>query len=208
MPASKADNSHQTRRQRAIGTLYKPICKILILIGIAAVLLSIATIWQYQGLKKRTSRTTATVSKISKINAIGANNDDDQKCNINYNFTLDGVEYTSVANFNGGNPTADKCHLAVGSQISVNYQSGHPANNAYRIDDETSTHSTYSKTVGAVISILLVGLIPLLLGITGLYIAKNRPSKSRDNRRRGHATVTPVGKTGKVANVKTNSEQQ
>lgn len=207
MPISKADNNHQTRRQRAIGTLYKPICKILILIGIAAVLLSIATIWQYQGLKRRTARTAATVSKISKINAIGTNNDD-QKCNIDYSFTLDGVEYTNVANFNGGNPTADKCHLPVGSSININYQPGHPANNAYQIDDETSTHATYSKTVGAVISILLVGLIPLLLGIAGLYIAKNKPGKLHDNRKYDGSVAKPMNRTKKITNAKVNSERQ
>lgn len=178
MPASGIGSNHHAKRRHTIGSLYKPICKILILIGIAAVLLSIVTIWQYQGLKRRTAHTTAKVTKISKINAIGANNDDEQKCNISYNFSLENVNYTNVTGFNSGNPTADKCHLIVNSQININYQPGYPANNAYKGDDEESTHSTYGKTVGTVASIILVGLIPMILGVVGLYITRNKPRTS------------------------------
>lgn len=167
-------------KRRAVGVMYRPVCKLLVLIGVAAILLSIATIWQYQSQKQRTKTTMATVTKISRINAIGSSSDD-QKCNISYKFRLHDIDYISFTNFSNGNPTTDKCSLQVGSKIRVNYQPDRPANNAYKNDDAKSGHVTFGQTVGSVASIMIVGVIPLFLGIAGLYVARKETASKSNN---------------------------
>lgn len=177
-----AKNAGKSRRQmivvcreRLIGVMFQPICKILVLVGIATMLLAVATLWQYRASTVRTETAMATITEVNKV--IGAGKDSDgsdiQKCRIGYRFTIDGNEYTETLGYYG-EPNSDKCQLAVDDEIEIKYESSHPANNAYAADDTEEAHGTLSDALVDAGSIFAIGIIPIVLGLIGLRMAKER----------------------------------
>ena len=130
---AKQVKEHITARQRRIvSAMYQPLCKILILIGIATILLAIVIVW------------------LDKVSGIGRDmdGDDAQKCRIGYTVEIDGKTYTDVLGYRG-DPTVDKCDLTVGQTIDISYDPSHPANNSYLVDDESSDHGTFNEAVAS-----------------------------------------------------------
>ena len=97
--------------------------------------------------------------------------DDAQKCRIGYTVEIDGKTYTDVLGYRG-DPTVDKCDLTVGQTIDISYDPSHPANNSYLVDDESSDHGTFNEAVASATGIALVGLVPLIIGMMGLHLAR------------------------------------
>lgn len=166
--------THSTGR-RLIGIMFRPACQILILIGLATLLLSIVTIWQYQASTRRTKETTARVISVNKITGIG--NDErgrnNQACQVDYRFRIKGDEYTAILGYRG-EPTTDKCHLHNGQSVKIKYDPNHPANNAYLPDHQNSGKKTLRQTIFASGSIAATGIVPIIIGMVGLRIAKHR----------------------------------
>lgn len=166
--------THSTSR-RLIGIMFRPACQILILIGLATLLLSVVTIWQYQASTRRTKETTARVISINKITGIG---DDErgrnnQACQVDYRFRIKGDEYTAILGYRG-EPTTDKCRLHSGQSVKIKYDPNHPANNAYLPDHQNSGKKTLRQTIFASGSIAATGIVPIIIGMVGLRIAKHR----------------------------------
>ena len=161
------------KRRRIVGAMYQPLCKILILIGVATILLAVVTVWQYRSSTRRTATTTGTITEVDKVSGIGLDMDGSsvQKCRIGYTVEIDGKSYTDVLGYRG-DPTVDKCNLVVGQLIEINYDPSHPSNNAYRVDDQLSDHDTLDETVASAASIGAVGLVPLIIGMIGLHLSK------------------------------------
>lgn len=161
------------RQRRIVSAMYQPLCKILILIGIATILLAIVIVWQYRSSTRRTATTTGTITEVDKVSGIGRDmdGDDAQKCRIGYTVEIDGRIYTDVLGYRG-DPTVDKCDLTVGQTIDISYDPSHPANNSYLVDDESSDHGTFNEAVASATGIALVGLIPLIIGMMGLHLAR------------------------------------
>ena len=174
--------THSTSR-RLIGIMFRPACQILILIGLATLLLSVATIWQYQASTRRTKETTARVISVNKITGIG--NDErgrnNQACQVDYRFRIKGDEYTAILGYRG-EPTTDKCRLHDGQSVKVKYDPNHPANNAYLPDHQNSGKKTLRQTIFASGSIAATGIIPIIIGVVGLRIAKHRHTERWLNR--------------------------
>lgn len=166
--------THSTSR-RLIGIMFRPACQILILIGLATLLLSVVTIWQYQASTRRTKETTARVISVNKITGIG--NDErgrnNQACQVDYRFRIKGDEYTAILGYRG-EPTTDKCRLHSGQSVKIKYDPNHPANNAYLPDHQNSGKKTLRQTIFASGSIAATGIIPIIIGMVGLRIAKHR----------------------------------
>ena len=161
--------------RRLIGIMFRPACQILILIGLATLLLSVVTIWQYQASTRRTKETTARVISINKITGIG---DDErgrnnQACQVDYRFRIKGDEYTAILGYRG-EPTTDKCRLHNGQSVKIKYDPNHPANNAYLPDHQNSGKKTLRQTIFASGSIAATGIVPIIIGMVGLRIAKHR----------------------------------
>lgn len=174
--------THSTSR-RLIGIMFRPACQILILIGLATLLLSIVTIWQYQASTRRTKETTARVISINKITGVG---DDErgrnnQACQVDYRFRIKGDEYTAILGYRG-EPTTDKCRLHNGQSVKIKYDPNHPANNAYLPDHQNSGKKTLRQTIFASGSIAATGIIPIIIGVVGLRIAKHRHTERWFNR--------------------------
>ena len=152
------------RQRRIVSAMYQPLCKILILIGIATILLAVVIVWQYRSSTRRTATTTGTITEVDKVSGIGRDmdGDDAQKCRIGYTVEIDGKTYTDV----------DKCDLTVGQTIDISYDPSHPANNSYLVDDESSDHGTFNEAVASATGIALVGLVPLIIGMMGLHLAR------------------------------------
>ena len=166
--------THSTSR-RLIGIMFRPACQILILIGLATLLLSVATIWQYQASTRRTKETNARVISVNKITGIG---DDErgrnnQACQVDYRFRIKGDEYTAILGYRG-EPTTDKCRLHIGQSVKIKYDPNHPANNAYLPDHQNSGKKTLRQTIFASGSIAATGIVPIIIGMVGLRIAKHR----------------------------------
>lgn len=166
--------THSTSR-RLIGIMFRPACQILILIGLAILLLSIVTIWQYQASTRRTKETTARVISVNKITGVG---DDErgrnnQACQVDYRFRIKGDEYTAILGYRG-EPTTDKCRLHNGQSVKIKYDPNHPANNAYLPDHQNSGKKTLRQTIFASGSIAATGIIPIIIGVVGLRIARHR----------------------------------
>lgn len=174
--------THSTSR-RLIGIMFRPACQILILIGLATLLLSIVTIWQYQASTRRTKETHARVISVNKITGIG--NDErgrnNQACQVDYRFRIKGDEYTAILGYRG-EPTTDKCHLHNGQSVKIKYDPNHPANNAYLPDHQNSGKKTLRQTIFASGSIAATGIIPIIIGVVGLRIAKHRHTERWLNR--------------------------
>ena len=155
--------------------MFRPACQILILIGLATLLLSIVTIWQYQASTRRTKETHARVISVNKITGIG--NDErgrnNQACQVDYRFRIKGDEYTAILGYRG-EPTTDKCRLHNGQSVKVKYDPNHPANNAYLPDHQNSGKKTLRQTIFASGSIAATGIVPIIIGVVGLRIAKHR----------------------------------
>lgn len=162
-------------RERLIGVMFQPICKILVLIGIATILLAVATLWQYRASTVRTETTVATIIEVNKVIGAGkdSNGEDIQKCRIGYRFAIDGNEYTEALGYYG-EPNSDKCQLSVNDTIEVKYEPSHPANNAYAADDTEEAHGTLNDALIDAGSIAVIGIIPIVLGLVGLRMAKER----------------------------------
>ena len=174
--------THSTSR-RLIGIMFRPACQILILIGLATLLLSVVTIWQYQASTRRTKETTARVISINKITGVG---DDErgrnnQACQVDYRFRIKGDEYTAILGYRG-EPTTDKCRLHNGQSVKIKYDPNHPANNAYLPDHQNSGKKTLRQTIFASGSIAATGIIPIIIGVVGLRIAKHRHTERWFNR--------------------------
>ena len=166
--------THSTSR-RLIGIMFRPACQILILIGLATLLLSVVTIWQYQASTRRTKETSARVISVNKITGIG---DDErgrnnQACQVDYRFRIKGDEYTAILGYRG-EPTTDKCRLHSGQSVKIKYDPNHPANNAYLPDHQNSGKKTLRQTIFASGSIAATGIVPIIIGMVGLRIAKHR----------------------------------
>ena len=166
--------THSTSR-RLIGIMFRPACQILILIGLATLLLSVVTIWQYQASTRRTKETNARVISVNKITGIG---DDErgrnnQACQVDYRFRIKGDEYTAILGYRG-EPTTDKCRLHSGQSVKIKYDPNHPANNAYLPDHQNSGKKTLRQTIFASGSIATTGIVPIIIGMVGLRIAKHR----------------------------------
>lgn len=166
--------THSTSR-RLIGIMFRPACQILILIGLATLLLSVVTIWQYQASTRRTKETHARVISVNKITGIG---DDErgrnnQACQVDYRFRIKGDEYTAILGYRG-EPTTDKCRLHNGQSVKIKYDPNHPANNAYLPDHQNSGKKTLRQTIFASGSIAATGIVPIIIGMVGLRIAKHR----------------------------------
>ena len=166
--------THSTSR-RLIGIMFRPACQILILIGLATLLLSVVTIWQYQASTRRTKETNARVINVNKITGIG---DDErgrnnQACQVDYRFRIKGDEYTAILGYRG-EPTTDKCRLHSGQSVKIKYDPNHPANNAYLPDHQNSGKKTLRQTIFASGSIAATGIVPIIIGMVGLRIAKHR----------------------------------
>lgn len=166
--------THSTSR-RLIGIMFRPACQILILIGLATLLLSVVTIWQYQASTRRTKETNARVISVNKITGIG---DDErgrnnQACQVDYRFRIKGDEYTAILGYRG-EPTTDKCRLHSGQSVKIKYDPNHPANNAYLPDHQNSGKKTLHQTIFASGSIAATGIVPIIIGMVGLRIAKHR----------------------------------
>lgn len=166
--------THSTSR-RLIGIMFRPACQILILIGLATLLLSVVTIWQYQASTRRTKETNARVISVNKITGIG---DDErgrnnQACQVDYRFRIKGDEYTAILGYRG-EPTTDKCRLHSGQSVKIKYDPNHPANNAYLPDHQNSGKKTLRQTIFASGSIAATGIVPIIIGMVGLRIAKHR----------------------------------
>ena len=166
--------THSTSR-RLIGIMFRPACQILILIGLATLLLSVVTIWQYQASTRRTKETHARVISVNKITGIG---DDErgrnnQACQVDYRFRIKGDEYTAILGYRG-EPTTDKCRLHSGQSVKIKYDPNHPANNAYLPDHQNSGKKTLRQTIFASGSIAATGIVPIIIGMVGLRIAKHR----------------------------------
>lgn len=155
--------------------MFRPACQILILIGLATLLLSVVTIWQYQASTRRTKETTARVISVNKITGIG--NDErgrnNQACQVDYRFRIKGDEYTAILGYRG-EPTTDKCRLHSGQSVKIKYDPNHPANNAYLPDHQNSGKKTLRQTIFASGSIAATGIVPIIIGMVGLRIAKHR----------------------------------
>ena len=166
--------THSTSR-RLIGIMFRPACQILILIGLATLLLSVVTIWQYQASTRRTKETSARVISVNKITGIG--NDErgrnNQACQVDYRFRIKGDEYTAILGYRG-EPTTDKCRLHSGQSVKIKYDPNHPANNAYLPDHQNSGKKTLRQTIFASGSIAATGIVPIIIGMVGLRIAKHR----------------------------------
>ena len=162
------------RKVKILGSLYKPACKILILFGVAILLMAGVVIWQHNASTKRTERTTGKVTEVNKVSGIGRDEKGNsaQKCQIRYEINVDGQVYTSVMGYHG-EPTPDKCQLAVGSSIEVDYDHRRPANNSYHQDTIESKHQTLSDVLQSAIGIGIVGIIPIVIGILGLAAARH-----------------------------------
>lgn len=175
-------SNHSSGNRHLIGVLYKPFCKILILVGVATLMLSVTVIWQYQQMTKRKNGYTASVTDVIKINTAGADERGQavQKCHIHYTFNWNRVQYTDVLGYRG-NPTTEKCAMKAGQIIGINFDQNHPSNNAYKLDDAESSHDTFSKTASSAISIAVVGLIPLIVGILGLHSTKRAHEVGSDS---------------------------
>lgn len=174
--------THSTSR-RLIGIMFRPACQILILIGLATLLLSVVTIWQYQASTRRTKETNARVISVNKITGIG---DDErgrnnQACQVDYRFRIKGDEYTAILGYRG-EPTTDKCRLHSGQSVKIKYDPNHPANNAYLPDHQNSGKKTLRQTIFASGSIAATGIIPIIIGVVGLRIAKHRHTERWFNR--------------------------
>lgn len=174
--------THSTSR-RLIGIMFRPACQILILIGLATLLLSVVTIWQYQASTRRTKETNARVISVNKITGIG---DDErgrnnQACQVDYRFRIKGDEYTAILGYRG-EPTTDKCRLHNGQSVKVKYDPNHPANNAYLPDHQNSGKKTLRQTIFASGSIAATGIVPIIIGVVGLRIAKHRHTERWLNR--------------------------
>lgn len=166
--------THSTSR-RLIGIMFRPACQILILIGLATLLLSVVTIWQYQASTRRTKETNARIISVNKITGIG---DDErgrnnQACQVDYRFRIKGDEYTAILGYRG-EPTTDKCRLHSGQLVKIKYDPNHPANNAYLPDHQNSGKKTLRQTIFASGSIAATGIVPIIIGMIGLRIAKHR----------------------------------
>lgn len=174
--------THSTSR-RLIGIMFRPACQILILIGLATLLLSVVTIWQYQASTRRTKETHARVISVNKITGIG--NDErgrnNQACQVDYRFRIKGDEYTAILGYRG-EPTTDKCHLHNGQSVKIKYDPNHPANNAYLPDHQNSGKKTLRQTIFASGSIAATGIVPIIIGVVGLRIAKHRHTERWLNR--------------------------
>ena len=174
--------THSTSR-RLIGIMFRPACQILILIGLATLLLSVVTIWQYQASTRRTKETNARVISVNKITGIG---DDErgrnnQTCQVDYRFRIKGDEYTAILGYRG-EPTTDKCRLHDGQSVKIKYDPNHPANNAYLPDHQNSGKKTLRQTIFASGSIAATGIVPIIIGVVGLRIAKHRHTERWLNR--------------------------
>lgn len=163
--------------------MFRPACQILILIGLATLLLSVVTIWQYQASTRRTKETNARVISVNKITGIG--NDErgrnNQACQVDYRFRIKGDEYTAILGYRG-EPTTDKCRLHNGQSVKVKYDPNHPANNAYLPDHQNSGKKTLRQTIFASGSIAATGIVPIIIGVVGLRIAKHRHTERWLNR--------------------------
>ena len=166
--------THSTSR-RLIGIMFRPACQILILIGLATLLLSVVTIWQYQASTRRTKETNARVISVNKITGIGDDEHgrNNQACQVDYRFRIKGDEYTAILGYRG-EPTTDKCRLHSGQSVKIKYDPNHPANNAYLPDHQNSGKKTLRQTIFASGSIAATGIVPIIIGMVGLRIAKHR----------------------------------
>ncbi len=206
--------THSTSR-RLIGIMFRPACQILILIGLATLLLSVVTIWQYQASTRRTKETNARVISVNKITGIG---DDErgrnnQACQVDYHFRIKGDEYTAILGYRG-EPTTDKCRLHSGQLVKIKYDPNHPANNAYLPDHQNSGKKTLRQTIFASGSIAATGIVPIIIGMVGLRIAKHRhterwlsristghgedgePKSQTDTTNQAEHDAKPTGQTG------------
>ena len=158
---------------RVLGQLYKPTCRVLILIGIATLLLACTTAWQHYSLVRRTISTKGKVTKVSKVTGVGKDErgQNAQKCQVNYEITVDGRTYTDAMAYHGS-PTVDKCNLKLGQAIDVDYDKHRPSNSSYHLDTVNSKHRTLSDVLQSAIGIAIVGIIPIVIGATGLRVAK------------------------------------
>ena len=163
--------------------MFRPACQILILIGLATLLLSVVTIWQYQASTRRTKETHARVISINKITGIGDDEHgrNNQACQVDYRFRIKGDEYTAILGYRG-EPTTDKCRLHSGQSVKIKYDPNHPANNAYLPDHQNSGKKTLRQTIFASGSIAATGIVPIIIGVVGLRIAKHRHTERWLNR--------------------------
>lgn len=166
--------------RKILGVLFRPFCQILVLIGVATILLSIVTIWQYRSYRQRTNQINGQITTVNKVSGIG--NDEtgnsSQKCRVGYKFTFNGNEYTDVLGYHG-NPTTAKCNLRPGQAITINYEANHPANNAYAIDDQLSDHGTLKQTISSASGIAVVGTVPIIIGCLGIRLARQNRRQKR-----------------------------
>ncbi|GEM_PF-6645914 len=164
--------AHQ-EKAKILGQLYKPTCRVLILIGIATLLLACTSIWQHYSLTRRTMQTDGKVTRVSKVSGVGKNEkgQDNQKCQINYEITVDGRTYTDAMGYHG-TPTIEKCQLSAGQIIKVEYDKHRPSNSSYHDDTVTSRHRTLSDVLQSAIGTAVVGIIPIIIGVLGLKVAK------------------------------------
>lgn len=171
----------EKQKRRLVGVMYRPMCKILILIGIATILLALVTVWQYRSSTTRTATTTGNITAVNKVSGIGRDEEghNGQKCRINYRVSVAGHNYTDALGYRG-DPTTAKCKLQVGQPIAINYDPHHPANNAYQVDEELSDHQTFQQTVSSTAGIAIVGLISLFIGIFGLHVANDEYSRAHE----------------------------
>ena len=190
---------HTAYNRRIIGAAYRPLCKILILIGMATIGLAMAIAWQYNSSTKRTKFATGTITEVNRVSGIGKDSDGDstQKCRIHYVANINGDEYTDRLGYRG-EPTTDKCDLTIGSSIDISYDPAHPLNNAYLVDDQTSNHGTLKDTVISSLTITAVGAIPLVVGIIGLRM---------DNKRNEDKPEVMNGKSSKEKHLATQKEK-
>ncbi|MDO4271651.1 MAG: DUF3592 domain-containing protein [Candidatus Saccharibacteria bacterium] len=192
MATTKSESAKSNRQRRMVGAMFRPMCKILILIGVATLLLAVATLWQYQASTRRTAKTTGEITDVRKVGGIGRdeNGNDNQKCRIKYKFVVNDVTYTDSLGYRG-NPTAAKCQLKRGDTIDIQYDTSHPANSAYQVDEDNSNHGTLGQTIESASSIAFVGVIPIVIGIVGLRLAREHRTKTnkqpkKEKSSRGH----------------------
>lgn len=179
---SSAEIEH--RQRQMLGAMFRPACKILVLIAIATLLLAVVTIWQYQASTRRNSSTTGVVTEVNKVSGVGKDADGTsaQKCRIGYKFTVGGNEYTDALGYRG-DPSTSKCQLKPGQKVAINYDSNHPANNAFQVDDQNSNHGTFKQTASSAGSIAALGLIIMAVGAAGLHIANRHQRQAEADKR-------------------------
>lgn len=148
------------RTSLAARIVYRIICLVLIALGVWSLSMAMTSSDHYHSYASRDNKAVATVTKLESVK--DDKYDDVMYCFVEYKFKVDDKEYSSKTAWRSL-PSQLNCQLSKDATITIRYEKGNPANNAY---NDNSQDREVAKLM--TIAYLLVGIVSLGIGFIGL----------------------------------------